>query len=145
MRAKACKMHVIYMLIIFTQDMGKIFNQFFLYFRIFDIFSKYMKNKIGILENDIFPIINIALICYQMTNVIIFSIIKKNVMNFFYYFLFFSSSSSSNFLFIFYIEFIIVKKGISKFKKHMFNITVDIQISFLIFFFVFCCQSLHHP
>ena len=47
--------------------MGEIFI-FFLYFRIFAIFSKYMKNKIGILENDIyiFPIVNsvILLIWY---------------------------------------------------------------------------------
>ena len=39
--------------------MGKI-SSLFLYFRIFAIFYKYMKNKIGILENDIyiFPIVN---------------------------------------------------------------------------------------
>ena len=39
---------------------GEIFTSFFLYFRIFAIFPKYMKNKIGILENDIyiFPIVN---------------------------------------------------------------------------------------
>ena len=38
--------------------MGKI-SSLFLYFRIFAIFYKYMKNKIGILENDIyiFPIV----------------------------------------------------------------------------------------
>ena len=44
-------------LTIFT--MGEIFI-IFLYFRIFAIFYNYMKNKIGILENDIyiFPIVN---------------------------------------------------------------------------------------
>ena len=44
--------------------MGEIFIIFPLYFRIFAIFSKYMKNKIGILENDkyIFPIVN-SVIC----------------------------------------------------------------------------------
>ena len=43
--------------------MGEIFI-IFLYFRIFAIFYKYMKNKIGILENGIyiFPIVN-SVIC----------------------------------------------------------------------------------
>ena len=74
---------------------GENIQSIFLYFRIFDIFSKYMKNKICILENDIFPIINIGLICYQMTNVIFFTIIKKKCneffLLFFIFFFFFSN------------------------------------------------------
>ena len=42
------------------------YSSFFLYFRIFAIFYKYMKNKIGILENDIylFPIVNSVILLF---------------------------------------------------------------------------------
>ena len=45
--------------------MGEIFI-IFLYFRIFVIFYKYIKNKIGILKNDIdiFPIVNSVILLF---------------------------------------------------------------------------------